>query len=66
MGRYILAKKETYYWKRVVTATDCSNEKGHSWEWIFGKQADSIRKEHPRLTAAITKCIYCGRVSCSM
>lgn len=66
MGRYILAKKEEYYWKRVVTKTDCTNPSGHSWEWIFGQKAASIRREHPKLMSAITQCIYCGRVSCSM
>ena len=66
MGRYILAKKEEGYWVKIITKTDCSNPKGHSWEWIYGKQAISIRNEHPKLQSCITKCKYCGRVSCSM
>lgn len=66
MGRYIIAKKQEYHWEIKVTKTDCTNPEGHRWDWIIGKKAESIRREHPKLTSYIIQCIHCGKVSCSM
>jgi hypothetical protein len=64
--RYVLAKKEDGYWVKVITKTDCTNPKGHHWEWCSKEESEKVRKQLPKLTCAVVKCIYCGRVNHSM
>lgn len=63
-----LAKEKCRYeYVQIVEKTNCiDKKKGHRYSWVYGKEAEEIRRQHPSLKyGAVCKCNICGKVTSS-